>query len=84
MNLAQKIEEVLRGELKPENIKTVIEMAEFLKFKEQEKKWSELCESEPEYTTTQEEARLEKLKAEGKFVDQDVVLKELGINKDEI
>jgi len=31
MTLAQKIEQVLKGELKPENIKTVIDLAEFLK-----------------------------------------------------
>jgi len=38
MTLAKKIEQVLKDELKPENIKTVIEIAEFLKFKESQKK----------------------------------------------
>lgn len=45
MTLAQKIEQVLRDELKPESIKIVIEMAEFLKFKESQKKWNEINES---------------------------------------
>ena len=49
MTLAKKIEQVLKDELKPENIKTVIEMAEFLKFKESQKKWNEINESEHEY-----------------------------------
>ena len=31
MTLAQKIEQVLKDELKPENIKTIIDLAEFLK-----------------------------------------------------
>ena len=84
MTIAQKIEKVLKDELKPENIKTVIEMAEFLKFKESQKKWNEINESEPEYITEKEQTHLEEVKANGEFIDQDDLLKELGINKDEI
>lgn len=84
MTLAQKIEQVLKGELKPESIKTVIEMAEFLKFKENHKKWNEINEAEPEYITEQEQAHLEEVKAKGEFIDQEDLLKELGINKDDI
>jgi hypothetical protein len=84
MTIAQKIEKVLKDELKPENIKTVIEMAEFLKFKESQKKWNEINESEHEYLTEKEQSHLEEVKAKGEFIDQDDLLKELGINKDEI
>ncbi len=34
MTLARKIQEILKDGLKPENIRTVIDMAEFLKAKE--------------------------------------------------
>lgn len=84
MTLTQKIEHVLRDELKPESIKTVIEMAEFLKFKESQKKWNEINESEPEYITAEEHTHLEEVKSKGEFVDQDDLLKELGINNDDI
>lgn len=84
MSFAQKIEEVLKDELKPENIKTVIEMAEFLKFKENQKKWCQINESEHEYITDDEKAYLNKVKSNGVFVSQDQLLKELGINKDEV
>lgn len=84
MTLAKKIEKILKGELKPEDIKTVIDMAEYLKFKENQKKWDEINEMEPEYLTREEQSHIEELKAKGEFVDQDEVLKELGINKDEI
>jgi len=84
MTLAQKIEQVLKDELKPENIKTVIDLAEFLKFKERQKKWDEINESEHEYITAEEQAHLEEVKAKGQFIDQDELLKELGIIKDEI
>ncbi|CDX00586.1 Hypothetical protein DPCES_0699 [Desulfitobacterium hafniense] len=42
MTLAQKIEQVLKDELKPENIKTIIDLAEFLKARENQKKWDEI------------------------------------------
>lgn len=84
MTLAQKIEQVLRDELKPESIKTVVEMAEFLKFKESQKKWNEINESEPEYLTTEDQTHLEEVKAKGEFIEQDDLLKELGISKDDI
>ncbi|MCX8130862.1 MAG: hypothetical protein N3I35_12260 [Clostridia bacterium] len=84
MTLAQKIEQVLRDELKPESIKTVIEMAEFLKFRESQKKWNEINESKPEYITEEEQTHLKEVKAKGEFIDQDDLLKELGIDKDDI
>lgn len=84
MTLAQKIEQVLKDELKPENIKTVIEMAEFLKFKENQRIWNEINESEPEYITSEEQAYLEEVKSKGEFIDQKDLLKELGITEDEI
>lgn len=84
MTLAQKIEQVLKDELKPENIKTVIELAEFLKFKESQKRWNAINESEAEYVTDEEKARLEELKANGEYISQEELLKELGIDEDEI
>lgn len=84
MTLARKIEQVLKDELKPENIRTVVELTEFLKFKESQKRWSEINEAESEYLTADEKSRLEELKTKGEFVDQDEFLKELGLNKDEL
>ncbi len=84
MTLAQKIEKILKDELKPESIKTVIEMAEFLKFKENKNKWNEINEAEPEYITEEERTHFEEVKTKGKFIDQEELLKELGINKDEL
>ncbi len=84
MTLAQKIEQILKDELKSENIKTVIEIAEFLKLKESQKKWNEINESEHEYITAEEQAQLEEVKSKGEYIHQDDLLKELGINKDEI
>lgn len=84
MTLARKIEQILKNELKPENIRTVIELTEFLKFKEAQKRWSEINEAESEHLTEDEKSRLEEVKAKGEFVEQDVLLKELGLNKDEI
>lgn len=59
-------------------------MAEFLKFKESQRKWNEINESELEYITAQEQAHLEEVKEKGEFIDQDDLLKELGISKDDI
>ncbi len=84
MTLAKKIEQVLKDELKPENIKTVIDLAEFLKFKENQSIWSKINEAEHEYLSKKERQHLENIKLSGKFIDQDGLLKELGINKDEI
>ena len=77
MTLAQKIEQLLKDELKAENIKTVIDLAEFLKFKENQKKWDEINESEHEYLTLEEQAHLEEVKSKGEFIDQDELLQEL-------
>ena len=80
MTLAQKIEQVLKDELRPEDIKTVIEMAEFLKYKESQKKWNEINESEAEYITAEEQAHFKEVKEKGKFIDQEELLKELALN----
>ena len=84
VTLAEKIEEILKDELKPENIKTVIDMAEFLKFKENQKIWNKINESEHEYISEEERLHLKEIKLNGEFIDQDNLLKELEINKDEI
>lgn len=85
MTLAKKIEEILKDELKPENIKTVIDMAEFLKFKENQNIWDKINRTDVEYILEEEEyLRIEEIKLKGEFIDQDSLLRELGINKDEI
>ena len=84
MTLAKKLEEILKDELKPENVKTVIDIAEFLKFKETQNIWNEINEAEHEYVLETELKHLEDIKSSGEFIDQDVLLEELGINKDEI
>jgi hypothetical protein len=84
MTLEKKIEQILKDELRPENIKTIIDMAEFLKFKETQDKWNEINEQEHEYITEEERLQLEKIKLKGEFIDQDDVLKELKVNKNEI
>jgi hypothetical protein len=84
MTLAKKIEEILKDELKPENIKTVIDMAEFLKFKENQNIWDKINEMDVEYIPEEEYLRIEEIKLKGEFIDQDSLLRELGINKDEI
>jgi len=84
MTLAQKIEQILKDELKPENIKTIIDLAEFLKVRESQKKWDEINESEHEFITAEEQSQLDEVKAKGQFIDQDELLQELGINQDEI
>ena len=84
MNLAKKIEEVLKDELEPENIKTLVDMAEFLKFKEKQTEWNRINEEELEYVSEEEQNYIEEIKLNGEFISQDDVLKELGINKDEI
>ncbi|MBE6083847.1 MULTISPECIES: hypothetical protein [Tissierellales] len=84
MTLEKKIEQILKDELRPENIKTIIDMAEFLKFKETQDKWNEINEQEHEYITEEERLQLEKIKLKGEFIDQDDILKELKVNKNEI
>jgi len=84
MTLAKKIEQALQDELKQENIKTVIEIAEFLKFKETQQQWNKINESEPEYITEKERANLNNLKSNGEFIEQRDLLNELGIHEDEI
>ncbi|HZK27227.1 MAG TPA: hypothetical protein VFD00_06790 [Thermoclostridium sp.] len=84
MTLAKKIEEILRNELRPENIKTVIDMAEFLKFRENQNIWDKINETDVEYISEEEYLRIEEIKLNGEFIDQDSLLRELEINKDEI
>lgn len=84
MTLAKKIEQILKNELKPENIKTVIDMAEFLKFKENQNIWSKINESEHQYISEEERLQLKEIKLKGEFICQDDLLKELEISQDEI
>lgn len=84
MTLAKKIEEVLKDELKSENIKTVIDMAKFLKFKENQNVWGKINDEENEYISEEEHLRIEKIKLNGEFIGEDDLLKDLRINnKDE-
>ncbi len=84
MALAKKIEQILRDELKPEDIKTVVDIAEFLKFKESQNIWTKINESEHEYISEEERLHFEEIKLKGEFIDQDKLLNELEINQDEI
>lgn len=84
MTLAKKIEELLRDELEPENVKTIINIAEYLKFKETQDIWDKINESEHEYISEKELKLIEKIKSQGEFISQEELLKELGINGDEI
>lgn len=84
MTLAKKIEQLLKDELKPENIKTVIDITEYLKFKENQSLWNKINESENEYISEEERKHIEKLKSSNEFISQEDLLKELGINTDEI
>ncbi|NYB75557.1 hypothetical protein HZF24_15520 [Sedimentibacter hydroxybenzoicus DSM 7310] len=84
MTLAKKIEELLKDELEPENVKTIINIAEYLKFKETQDIWDKINESEHEYISEKELKLIEKIKAQGEFISQDELLGELGINGDEI
>lgn len=84
MTLEKKIRQILKDELRPENITTIIHMTEFLKFKESENIWSEINKSEHEYISEEETKRLEELKLNGEFINQNNLLKELGISQDEI
>ena len=84
MTLAKEIEELLKDELSLESIKTVIDMTEFLKFKESQEIWNRIDKSETEYISEEENSRIEKIKLNGEFISKDDVLAELGIKKDEI
>ena len=84
MTLAKRIEQLLKDELKPENIKTVIDIAEYLKFKENKSIWDKINESQEEFITDEELKHIEELKANSEFISQDDLLKELEINADEI
>ena len=84
MSLAKKIEKMLKDELAPEDIKTVIDIAEFLKLKKDTLLWDKINESEPEYISDEENRQLEEIKGEGEFISQEDVLKKLGITKDDL
>ena len=64
--------------------RTTVGLAEFLKDRESRKKWDEINESEHEFITAEEQSHLDEVKAKGQFIDQDELLQELGITKDEI
>lgn len=84
MTLAKKIEEILKDELRPENIKTVIDIAEFLKLKENQSMWGKIDEADAEYTSKEEYLRIEEIKLNGEFINQDTLLKELDIDEYEV
>ena len=84
MSLAKKIEKMLKDELAPEDIKTVVDIAEFLKLKKDTLLWDKINESEPEYISDEENRQLEEIKGEGEFISQEDVLKKLGITKDDL
>lgn len=84
MTLAKKIEQVLKDELKPEDLKTVIDIAEYLKFKEKQGLWEKINESDKEYLSEEERKHIEELKSNVDFINQDDLLKELGIDDHEI
>ncbi len=84
MTLAKKIKEVLKDELRPENIKTVIDIAEFLKLKENKNTWEKIDEEETEYISKEEYLRIEEIKLNGEFINQKTLLKELDIDDYEV
>ena len=84
MTLAKKIEEILKDELRPENIKTVIDIAEFLKLKENQSMWGKIDEADAEYISKEEYLRIEEIKLNGEFINQDILLKELDIDEYEV
>jgi hypothetical protein len=84
MTLAKKIEEILKDELRPENIKTVIDIVEFLKLKENQSMWGKIDEADAEYISKEEYLRIEEIKLNGEFINQDTLLKELDIDEYEV
>lgn len=84
MTLAKKIEKILKDELRPENIKTVIDIAEFLKLKENQSMWGKIDEADAEYISKEEYLRIEEIKLNGEFINQDTLLKELDIDEYEV
>ena len=84
MSIAKKIEELLKDELRPENIKTVIDLTEYLKFKERQSIWHKINESEKEYISEDERKHLDELKSGSEFISQEELLKALDIKDDEI
>lgn len=84
MTLAKKIENLLKDELKPEDIKTIIDIAEYLRYKETQGIWDKINESENEYVSERELKLIEEIKSQGEFINQEELLKELGINGDEL
>jgi hypothetical protein len=84
MTLAKKIEKVLKNELKKEDIKTVIDLAIFLKFKNRQSIWDKINEAEPEYITEKENLIIKEIMEKDDIINQDDLLQELGIKKDEL
>lgn len=59
------------------------EIAEFFKFKKDRLDWNAIIESEHEFISDDERQCLEEIKINGEFIDQEELLKELEINKEE-
>lgn len=84
MTLAKRIEEVLKDELTPEDVKTVVDFAEFLKLKKDKLLWAKINEAEPEYISEEDKKYMNSLRPDGEFIEHEDVLKELGISEDEV
>lgn len=48
------------------------------------KKWKKINEAENEYISEEESLSIEKAKLEGEFINQNILLQELGISENEI
>ena len=67
--------------MRPENIKTVIDIAEFLKLKESQSMWGKIDDADAEYISKEEYLRIEEIKLNGEFINQNALLKELDIDE---
>ncbi|MDD2397886.1 MAG: hypothetical protein PHN25_06080 [Tissierellia bacterium] len=61
----------------------MIDLTEYLKFKERQSIWCKINESEKEYIS-KDERKLDELKSSSEFISQEELLKELNIKDDEI
>lgn len=59
-------------------------MVEFLKFKENQNVCNIINESDSEYISEEERLHLEEITSNCEFIDQEDLIKELRISKDEI
>lgn len=60
----------------------ISEVAELMKFKKDKVDWHAINESEHEFISEDERQYLEEIKINGEFIDQEELLKELEINKE--